>query len=209
MIDTGPRQYRSFNAREIVIAFARYGIPTDTISRAIVTSSEQVEGVCRKAVESGELLTMPPRSPDDVRGAMATELVHLRELVSEQRDLIREMRAATTSEVADFVAVAGLTVSEATVVATLVKHGKATKQRLFSALFDGRANPNDAPEPKIIDVFVCKIRKKLRPAGIEIGTVWGWGYNLTPENVAKIRALANEHHAVAPSLAPELEDMTI
>jgi two-component system cell cycle response regulator CtrA len=36
----------------------------------------------------------------------------------------------------------------------------------------------DEPEMKIIDVFVCKLRKKLAQAGGEnlIGTVWGRGY---------------------------------
>jgi two-component system cell cycle response regulator CtrA len=36
----------------------------------------------------------------------------------------------------------------------------------------------DEPEMKIIDVFVCKLRKKLVQAGAGdlIGTVWGRGY---------------------------------
>lgn len=53
-----------------------------------------------------------------------------------------------------------------------------TKAGLLSALYDGR----DEPEMKIIDVFVCKIRKKL---GFEHGrlieTVWGRGYRFGPE----------------------------
>jgi hypothetical protein len=38
----------------------------------------------------------------------------------------------------------------------------------------------DEPEVKIIDVFVCKIRKKLARAGLDgiIGTVWGRGYTI-------------------------------
>lgn len=38
----------------------------------------------------------------------------------------------------------------------------------------------DEPEIKIIDVFVCKLRKKLKPLGVEIQTVWGSGYRLLP-----------------------------
>jgi two-component system cell cycle response regulator CtrA len=36
----------------------------------------------------------------------------------------------------------------------------------------------DEPELKIIDVFICKLRKKLALAGAGdvIGTVWGRGY---------------------------------
>ena len=38
----------------------------------------------------------------------------------------------------------------------------------------------DEPEVKIIDVFICKLRKKLAQAGAGdlIGTVWGRGYVL-------------------------------
>lgn len=34
------------------------------------------------------------------------------------------------------------------------------------------------PEIKIVDVFVCKLRKKLKPFGVSIVTVWGHGYSL-------------------------------
>ena len=39
----------------------------------------------------------------------------------------------------------------------------------------------DEPEPKIIDVFICKLRRKLEIAGargVSIDTVWGQGYTL-------------------------------
>ena len=35
------------------------------------------------------------------------------------------------------------------------------------------------PEPKIIDVFMCKLRRKLAGAtGVVIDTIWGQGYIL-------------------------------
>ena len=53
----------------------------------------------------------------------------------------------------------------------------ATKQMLLDHLYDGV----DAPELKIIDVFVCNLRKKLAQAtggNHYIETVWGRGYML-------------------------------
>jgi DNA-binding response OmpR family regulator len=41
--------------------------------------------------------------------------------------------------------------------------------------------------PKIVDVFICKARKKLIPLGIVIETVWGRGYCLTPDSRQIIR----------------------
>ncbi len=49
-----------------------------------------------------------------------------------------------------------------------------TKETFLNHLYGGM----DEPEIKIIDVFICKLRKKLSQVGINniIGTVWGRGY---------------------------------
>jgi two-component system cell cycle response regulator CtrA len=49
-----------------------------------------------------------------------------------------------------------------------------TKEAFLNHLYGGI----DEPEMKIIDVFICKLRKKLAQAGAGnlIGTVWGRGY---------------------------------
>jgi two-component system cell cycle response regulator CtrA len=49
-----------------------------------------------------------------------------------------------------------------------------TKEAFLNHLYGGM----DEPEMKIIDVFICKLRKKLAFAGAAnlIGTVWGRGY---------------------------------
>jgi two-component system cell cycle response regulator CtrA len=51
-----------------------------------------------------------------------------------------------------------------------------TKEVFLNHLYGGI----DEPEVKIIDVFICKLRKKLATAGGAdlIGTVWGRGYVL-------------------------------
>ncbi len=55
-----------------------------------------------------------------------------------------------------------------------------TKEAFLNHLYGGM----DEPEMKIIDVFICKLRKKLQNAGVEnlIGTVWGRGYMLREPN---------------------------
>lgn len=49
----------------------------------------------------------------------------------------------------------------------------------------------DAPEQKIIDVWVHKVRTKLRhaQAQITIETIWGRGWRMTPEGCAQFDAL--------------------
>jgi two-component system cell cycle response regulator CtrA len=64
-----------------------------------------------------------------------------------------------------------------------------TKEVFLNQLYGGL----DEPEPKIIDVFICKLRKKLTNASggqIYIDTVWGRGHVLREprENEARVSA---------------------
>ena len=61
-----------------------------------------------------------------------------------------------------------------------------TKEAFLNHLYGGM----DEPEMKIIDVFICKLRKKLALAGADnlIGTVWGRGYTVRDFNEAAVVA---------------------
>ncbi|MCG2841897.1 response regulator transcription factor [Sandaracinobacter sp. RS1-74] len=54
-----------------------------------------------------------------------------------------------------------------------------TKEMFLAHLYGGR----DEPEMKIIDVFICKLRRKLNEAGSPgvIETVWGRGYTIAAD----------------------------
>jgi len=54
--------------------------------------------------------------------------------------------------------------------------GVASKSDIYDDLYAFR--PNTLPDPKIVDIYVCKLRPKLRPLGLEIETIWGTGYKL-------------------------------
>jgi DNA-binding response OmpR family regulator len=78
-----------------------------------------------------------------------------------------------------------LTQQEQRVMGVLVNREFASKDAIMAALY--RNLGRDEAEPKIVDVFVCKIRKKLKPFGIDIRTVWGTGYCLPPEQRTLLR----------------------
>jgi len=74
----------------------------------------------------------------------------------------------------------GLTAHESRVFLALLKRDVCSKEQLMNAAYD-LLYDGDLPGIKIIDVFICKIRKKLKPHGIAINTVWGQGFYLTAE----------------------------
>lgn len=52
----------------------------------------------------------------------------------------------------------------------------ADKEKIHEALY--AFDPDGGAEPKIVDVLICKLRKKLTPLGVDITTSWGRGYAL-------------------------------
>lgn len=80
-----------------------------------------------------------------------------------------------------------LTATEQRVVGHLLEREHITKDSAMAVLYRDLAR--DEAEPKIVDVFICKIRKKLKPFGIKITTLWGQGYAMPQASKAALRAL--------------------
>jgi two-component system cell cycle response regulator CtrA len=88
-----------------------------------------------------------------------------------------------------------------------------TKEAFLNHLYGGM----DEPEMKIIDVFICKLRKKLMQAGADnlIGTVWGRGYMVRepssetdpmPGHATASREAASDAIAPSPAMAETERD---
>lgn len=78
-----------------------------------------------------------------------------------------------------------LTPAEGRVLGFLTKREVATKEQIMMAIYTDR--PWIDVEIKIVDVFVCKIRKKIAKFGVEIDTIWGRGYRMLPASKAIIK----------------------
>ena len=78
-----------------------------------------------------------------------------------------------------------------------------TKEAFLNHLYGGM----DEPEMKIIDVFVCKLRKKLAQAGADhmIGTVWGRGYMIRDPAAPLSKAMASALREPMPLSEPAEE----
>jgi two-component system, cell cycle response regulator CtrA len=73
---------------------------------------------------------------------------------------------------------------------SLRKGSTLTKEQFLNHLYGGM----DEPEVKIIDVFICKLRKKIQDAADGdnyIETVWGRGYVLRDPQEGTAKAAAN------------------
>lgn len=112
------------------------------------------------------------------------------EAVENENDMLRA-RVAQLEEMVGFhmpaPIVFGFTGSEARVFGVLMKRDVATKEMVMAGLYAHKSDEGAAI--KIVDVFICKMRAKLKRFEIPIETVWGQGYRLLPETKSKVRAV--------------------
>lgn len=113
----------------------------------------------------------------------------IRELLARVEDLeqqVQDLETALTEPLPEFLHIE-LTKSERVLLGLLASRPLVSKATFMMAHYSTRGD--DQPLEKIIDVFVCKLRRKLKQAGLEIETVWGQGYRLPEDSKQKLKSM--------------------
>lgn len=155
----------------------------------------------------GELVRFQPRDErfPELEGLPLVDQVDvLKETVRQLREALAPVNGIHPSW--------GLTKREAQVVAALVasRGDYVHKQQLYTAIYGTECEVLD----KIVDVFICKARRKLAPFGVDIRTVWGQGYYLTAASKqllagARGRGIVVEAATVAEPIAALPEPLVV
>lgn len=120
-----------------------------------------------------------------LRDPYYAEVVALREQLADALEQLRYVKDLVSPPGLIFPQRWRLTDKEARLLRALMAAVTITKERLLVAMYDTEPEV----EIKIVDVFVCKLRKKLlNPDKIVIGTMWGAGYTIAVDMKAKIMA---------------------
>lgn len=84
-----------------------------------------------------------------------------------------------------------LTASEAQMLGMLLARGYVKRESFFAALYQTRPDADDPPDINIIDVWICKLRAKLKHLGHgTIETRFGEGYFIPASDKPALRAIA-------------------
>jgi two-component system cell cycle response regulator CtrA len=86
----------------------------------------------------------------------------------------------------------GFTRNEVIIFGLLLKNKLVLRSSMMGALY---FHKQDEAEIKIVDVWVCKMRRKLKPYGIVIETQWGQGYFIPAESKAIAQSLLDQARA--------------
>lgn len=73
------------------------------------------------------------------------------------------------------------------IMGMLMKRAFVSHASMYTVLYSGRPEC-DWPDAKVMDVQICKLRRKLRKHGVSIETRWGEGWMMTMADKAKVRA---------------------
>ena len=175
----------------VIARLANEGIPIAVMARGFDAPAELIRDAVRCSIENGTVTEMPREDwPPTARRAD-----HLpSQLAKEQDDhlLTACMRAFNITKL------------QSSFMLVLLKREEADKDTLHHVIESQRAirrNQPDNPEstdPKMVDVVICNLRKRLRPywpPGHEtIRTLWGHGYYMEKADrdiaLDKIRAIA-------------------
>ena len=125
------------------------------------------------------------------QAAAASVIARLREeneTLAEQVTQLKRMLGATESFL--FPPSLKLTPSEAKLFGLLMQREVVNRTVAMEAMYFDR--PDDIPFDKIITVYICKVRKKLRWVGIELKCKWGEGYYLRQVDKERIKGMIED-----------------
>jgi len=110
------------------------------------------------------------------------------------RERVRQLEKLLNGEL-PLQPVFGLTKTESAMLNILVSRPMVSKEHFIDEVYFTR--PNSIPNLEIVNVYICRIRKVLKPFGIKIDTIWGQGYCMSAADQAKVREYANQYKGQA------------
>lgn len=148
------------------VRMADEGIPVRAIARTLTTPSADIYELLREAIDQGTILEMP-RDEWPQGSVRSTRTLFIGSPLEKDEDL----RLACAS----FFKASPL---EAAMLALMLRRDTVTKSQLHTVIENTRANPQgkEVTDIKMVDVLICKLRKKLKTHDLYIETMWGHGY---------------------------------
>jgi len=159
-------------APAVAVRLAYEGIPVRVIARATQVSSDIIWQHLREARLAGQLLFLPRDDwpPGQPRAQRRPDRACLRERDDDTLQVV-------------LMQLFRLTESQARIMLPLLRR-HAVRRALLYEIYDARGLMHST-DIKILDIQIHHIRKRLRPFGLSIETLWGYGYCMPAADRAK------------------------
>ena len=176
------------NLTDIVERLADEGVPVAALARAVQIDRVKVNRVLKNALEAGRLIELPASDwpPGQSRKA--------------------RMGSGRTSQVDPKVVLLllmksyDITRQQALLMREMLVRPQATREQLYEAAQLAHEHGEDT-EPKIVQVVICKLRRRLKKHRIVIHTIWSGGYYIERDHRIKIFDHINLDGSIEPAHA--------
>ena len=112
------------------------------------------------------------------------------ERIADLEDQIHRMRSVTGADDAARVSAAtGANGLELTTLMLLMKRGELSREVFIATLYGDRVDGGPTEAHKMLDITICKLRKKVAAIGVTIRTVWGYGYSISERDQKLLREI--------------------
>jgi len=167
-------------ANKVMLRLADDGVPVRVIARGLNIPSDEIREALEEAILTGDILEIPRDDwPPGTKRLNRQPGFNSKE---SDADVVVACQRAMK-----------LTRLEANILAVLIRAPQASKEVLHHTVEQQRQNRSSRPDnpeptdPKIVDVVICKLRKRLREFKVEIKTIWGHGYYMDDASRAQAR----------------------
>lgn len=169
MTDTMQRDGLPPELAPVCIRLADEGVPLRAISRAVKQPVDNVREAVRDAVLQGTILYQPkedwaPGSSREIRVPA----------------WVKDGQTVEAELMYNCVRMFKVTRLQAALLAVLLQRAEVTKEAMHLVIQGGRNPLKDETNPKMVDVVICHLRKRLREHGLVIHTLWARGYYIEP-----------------------------
>jgi hypothetical protein len=155
---------------DVAIRLADEGVPVRAIARAVHVNAEELRPHFEHAKLTGRLVDLPREDwPPGI--PRAHRVPDLQPIADINDDVLK----------AAIMLAFGLTINQASMFLALIRRREMHRDQLHE-LYNMRGKELADTDVKIVDVQICKIRQRLEGLGIEIRTLWGFGYFMTIAN---------------------------
>ena len=151
------------------VRLADEGVPYRAIARAMRQTPDAVRDAVRSAVLTGTIAyypkeDWPPGAHRDTRAPL---------WVKDSSVLEQEL-------VFSCVRLFKVTKLQGALLAVLINRTEVTKDTMHQVIESRRSSLKEETDPKMVDVVICHLRKRLKPFNLTIHTLWARGYYMEP-----------------------------
>lgn len=151
------------------VRLADEGVPVRAIARALRQTPDAVRDAIKTALGTGMIAYQPkedwpPGAHRDTRSQL----------------WIKDHQVLEQELVFSCVRLFKVTKLQGALLAVLINRTEVTKDTMHQVIESRRSALKDETDPKMVDVVVCHLRKRLRPFNLTIHTLWARGYYMEP-----------------------------